>query len=62
MHGAMGFCDEVPLSWLSRYSQPLRRLPWGRSETEARLLDAIEAVPFAGLFTAADPLDFGLVR
>ena len=22
--GAIGFCDEAPLSWLSRYSQPLR--------------------------------------
>ena len=26
LHGAIGFCDEVPLSWLSRYSQPFRRL------------------------------------
>ena len=27
LHGAVGFCDETTLSWLSRYSQPLRRLP-----------------------------------
>ena len=27
LHGAIGFCDETTLSWLSRYSQPLRRLP-----------------------------------
>ena len=27
LHGAMGFCDETTLSWVSRYSQPLRRLP-----------------------------------
>ncbi|SHH04697.1 Acyl-CoA dehydrogenase, C-terminal domain [Jatrophihabitans endophyticus] len=54
LHGAMGFCDEVPLSWLSRYSQPIRRLPWGRSETEVRLLQAIETVPFAGLFSSGD--------
>ncbi len=26
LHGAVGFCDETTLSWLSRYSQPLRRL------------------------------------
>ncbi|KAA9157312.1 acyl-CoA dehydrogenase [Amycolatopsis acidicola] len=50
MFGAMGFCDETDLSWLSRYSQPLRRLPWGRSQTQARLLSAMEAVPFASLF------------
>jgi hypothetical protein len=25
LHGAVGFCDETTLSWLSRYSQPLRR-------------------------------------
>jgi hypothetical protein len=33
LHGAIGFCDELPLSWLSRYSEPLRRLPLGRSAT-----------------------------
>jgi 3-oxo-4-pregnene-20-carboxyl-CoA dehydrogenase alpha subunit len=33
LHGALGFCDEVPVSWLSRYSQPLRQLPLGRSAT-----------------------------
>ena len=31
LHGAIGFCDETMLSWLSRYSQPLRRLPLGLS-------------------------------
>ena len=31
LHGAIGFCDETTLSWLSRYSQPLRRLPFGLS-------------------------------
>ena len=35
LHGAIGFCDETPLSWLSRYSQPLRRLPFGLSATRA---------------------------
>lgn len=50
MHGAMGFCDEVDLSWLSRHSQPIRRLPWGRSATNSRLLDAMAAAPFQGLY------------
>jgi hypothetical protein len=50
LFGAMGFCDEVNLSWLSRYSQPYRRLPWGRSQTEANLLDAMADEPFTGLF------------
>ena len=31
LHGAIGFCDETTLSWVSRYSQPLRRLPLGLS-------------------------------
>jgi len=37
LHGAIGFCDETQLSWLSRYSQPLRRLPLGLSATRAAL-------------------------
>lgn len=31
LHGAIGFCDETTISWVSRYSAPLRRLPWGSS-------------------------------
>ncbi|MBW0101220.1 acyl-CoA dehydrogenase family protein [Pseudonocardia sp. KRD291] len=49
MHGAVGFCDEVDLSWLSRYSQPIRRLPWGLSQTRSRLLQTMTDVPFTGL-------------
>jgi len=41
LHGAIGFCDETPLSWLSRYSQPLRRLPFGRSATRAALTEKL---------------------
>jgi hypothetical protein len=41
LHGAIGFCDETPISWLSRYSQGLRRLPFGRSETEELLTNQI---------------------
>ena len=37
LHGAVGFCDETTLSWLSRYSQPLRRLPFGLSATRDEL-------------------------
>ena len=37
LHGATGFCDETTLSWVSRYSQPLRRLPLGLSATRDRL-------------------------
>ena len=41
LHGAIGFCDETALSWLSRYSQPLRRLPLGLSATrDARYREA----------------------
>ena len=39
LHGAVGFCDETALSWLSRYSQPLRRLPWGLSATRRLLVE-----------------------
>jgi hypothetical protein len=52
LHGAIGFCDETDISWLSRASQPLRRLPWGYSQTEERLLALIDERPFDGLFTA----------
>jgi hypothetical protein len=37
LHGAVGFCDETTLSWLSRHSQPLRRHPFGLSATKAEL-------------------------
>jgi hypothetical protein len=50
LHGASGFCDETPISWLSRYSQPSRRLPWGRSETERQLLTRLAQAPLEGPF------------
>jgi hypothetical protein len=37
LHGAMGFTNEVDLSWLSKASQGPRRLPEGRHGTEAVL-------------------------
>jgi hypothetical protein len=52
LHGAIGFCDEAPLSWLSRYSQPLRRLPSGLSATRAALTGRIGRRGLTGLFSA----------
>ena len=50
LHGAMGFCDETTLSWLSRYSQPLRRLPLGLSATRATLARQLGRSGLTGLF------------
>jgi hypothetical protein len=46
LHGAIGFCDESDLSWLSRHSQALRRLPLGRPQTEAALVHLIARTGF----------------
>jgi hypothetical protein len=51
LHGAIGFCDEAALSWLSRYSQPLRRLPLGASATREALTDRVGRHGLAGLFS-----------
>jgi 3-oxo-4-pregnene-20-carboxyl-CoA dehydrogenase alpha subunit len=53
LHGAIGFCDETTLSWISRYSQPLRRLPLGLSATRDALTTRIGRRGLAGLFDAA---------
>lgn len=50
LHGAVGFCDETPLSWLSRYSQPLRRLPWGLSATRGLLARRVGRAGLTGLY------------
>jgi alkylation response protein AidB-like acyl-CoA dehydrogenase len=50
LHGAIGFCDESALSWLSRASQPLRRLPLGLSATRATLADRVGRAGLAELF------------
>lgn len=55
LHGATGFCDETTLSWLSRHSQPLRRLPTGRSATQHHLTDRLGRRGLTGLFTDAAP-------
>ncbi len=50
LHGAIGFCDEAPVSWLSRHSQPLRRLPLGLSATRAALVRQSGPIGLTGLF------------
>lgn len=51
LHGAVGFCDETTLSWLSRYSQPLRRLPLGLSATRDQLTRRVGGTGLTGLFS-----------
>jgi hypothetical protein len=51
LHGAIGFCDEAPLSWVSRYSQPLRRLPLGLSATREALAHRLGRRGLTGLFS-----------
>jgi hypothetical protein len=46
LYGAIGFCDESDISWLSRHSQALRRLPLGRAQTEATLVQLIGRTGF----------------
>ncbi len=53
LHGAVGFCDETVLSWLSRYSQPLRRLPLGLSATRAQLTELLGTRGLTGLYSDA---------
>jgi len=50
LHGASGFCDETPISWLSRHSQPLRRLPAAGPATDAWLAELACRDGVAGLF------------
>ncbi|WP_066899449.1 acyl-CoA dehydrogenase family protein [Mycolicibacterium houstonense] len=52
LHGAVGFCDETTLSWLSRYSQPLRRLPFGVSKTRDTLTTRLGRRGLTGLFSS----------
>jgi hypothetical protein len=49
LHGAMGFTNEVNVSWLSRASQSVRRLPEGESQTLDLLTTMIETGGFVGL-------------
>ncbi|NKX55895.1 acyl-CoA dehydrogenase family protein [Arthrobacter mobilis] len=51
LHGAMGFADETNVSWYSRISQPVRRLPAGLSQTEAAVVESMGTDRFTNLFT-----------
>ena len=51
LHGAVGFCDETTLSWLSRYSQAVRRLPLGLSATRDELTRRVDRRGLSGLFS-----------
>ena len=53
LHGAIGFCDETTLSWLSRYSGPLRRLPLGLSATRDELTRRVGRRGLSGLFATS---------
>ena len=50
LHAAIGFCDETFVSWLSRHSQPLRRLPLGLSSTREALTGEVGRHGLSGLF------------
>ncbi|MFD0689501.1 acyl-CoA dehydrogenase family protein [Actinomadura fibrosa] len=53
LHGAMGFCDESPLSWVSRCSRPVRWLPLGLSATRDHLARRLGRHGLTGLFSEA---------
>ncbi|MDA8047232.1 MAG: acyl-CoA dehydrogenase family protein [Actinomycetota bacterium] len=52
LHGAIGFCDETTISWMSRYSAPLRRLPLGLTATRTELTRRLGRQGLAGLFSS----------
>jgi alkylation response protein AidB-like acyl-CoA dehydrogenase len=52
LHGAIGFCDETMLSWVSFYSLPLRRLPFGWSATLDQLSRRVGRSGLSGPFRA----------
>ncbi|GAA0615253.1 acyl-CoA dehydrogenase family protein [Sporichthya brevicatena] len=53
LHGAGGFCDETPLSWISRCTLLHRRVPTALAETVDWLGESIEVHGFDGLFAPA---------
>jgi acyl-CoA dehydrogenase-like protein len=55
LHGTIGFCDEAMLSWLSRYSLPIRRLPLGLAATRDELTRRVGGRGLSGLFDALAP-------
>ncbi len=55
LHGAIGFCDETVLSWVSRAGVPLRRLPLDLSASRAELTRRLGRDSLTGLFSPARP-------
>jgi hypothetical protein len=51
LHGAIGFCDETALSWVSRMSVPIRRLPFGLAATRAQLVRRVAGRGLTGLWS-----------
>ena len=50
LHGAIGFCDETTLSWISRYSEPLRAHPFGLAGTLDNLTRRTRDTGLVGIF------------
>ena len=51
LHGAIGFCDETPFSWVSRASVPLRRLPYGLADARTHLVRQLGSHGLTGIFS-----------
>jgi hypothetical protein len=51
LFGAIGFCDETPISWVSRASVPLRRLPFGLADARAQLVASLGNRGLTGIFS-----------
>jgi 3-oxo-4-pregnene-20-carboxyl-CoA dehydrogenase alpha subunit len=60
LFGALGFCDETSLSWLSRYSEPLRRLPLGQVATLEELTRRAGRRGLTGLYSEAAGRSLGV--
>ena len=52
LHGAIGFCDESTISWLSRHSLPIRRLPLPLSGTSPALTPRARPRGLTGHYTS----------
>jgi hypothetical protein len=51
LFGAIGFCDETPISWVSRASVPLRRLPYGLADARSQLVQSLGNRGLTGVFS-----------
>jgi hypothetical protein len=51
LFGAIGFCDETPISWVSRASVPLRRLPFGLADARSQLVASLGNRGLTGVFS-----------